>query len=49
MAFSGENTIVGTTAHLHTNGAGDGGSLDDTTLIVGAPLLAITLAGINRY
>ncbi len=33
MGFSGENQTVGTTAHLHTNTAGDGGSLDDTTLL----------------
>ena len=49
MGFSGENQTVGVTAHTHTNTSGDGGSLDGATLIVGAPLLAITLAGINRY
>ena len=49
MAFSGENTSLGVSAHVHSNVAGEGGSLDGATLIVGAPLLAITLAGINRY
>ncbi len=45
MAFSGENTIVGTTAHLHTNGAGDGGSLDNTSLINSSPLFVKILVG----
>ncbi len=40
MAFSGENSTLGTTAHLHTNGAGDGGSLDNTTLINDGSLFA---------
>lgn len=44
MAFSGENTTLGVTAHLHTNGAGDGGSLDSTSLINGAPLFALVVA-----
>lgn len=33
MSFGGENSSAGTTAHLHTNATGDGGSLDDTSLI----------------
>jgi len=41
MAFGGENTTLGVTAHLHTNAAGEGGSLDSTTLINDAPLFAL--------
>ena len=44
MGFGGENTVVGTTAHKHTNAAGDGGSLDETTLIEDTPLLGLVLA-----
>lgn len=44
MAFSGENTVVGTTAHLHTNTAGDGGSLDTTSLINDASIFALMVA-----
>jgi hypothetical protein len=44
MAFSGENTVVGTTAHLHTNTAGDGGSLDTTTLINSGSLFTMMVA-----
>ena len=44
MAFSGENTTLGTTAHLHTNGAGDGGSLDGTSLINDGCLFALMVA-----
>jgi hypothetical protein len=44
MAFSGENSSLGTTAHLHTNTAGDGGSLDESTLISQAPLWVMMVA-----
>ena len=44
MAFSGENTVVGTTAYLHTNTAGDGGSLDTTTLINSGSLFTMMVA-----
>ena len=44
MAFSGENSTLGVTAHLHTNGAGDGGSLDTTTLINSGSLFTMMVA-----
>ena len=44
MTFGGENSSVGTTAHLHTNATGDGGSLDSTSLINQAPLFALMVA-----
>ena len=44
MAFGGENTIVGTTAHLHTNATGDGGSLDTTSLINNSSLFSLMVA-----
>ena len=40
MSFGGENSSLGTTAHTHTNAAGDGGALDTNSLGV---LPSITL------
>ena len=44
MSFGGENSSAGTTAHLHTNATGDGGSLDTTSLINEAPLFSLLVA-----
>ncbi len=44
MAFSGENSSLGVSAHLHSNVTGQGGSLDGTTLISNAPLFAMMVA-----
>ena len=44
MSFGGENSSTGTTAHLHTNATGDGGSLDSTSLINEAPLFSLLVA-----
>jgi hypothetical protein len=44
MAFGGENESLGVTAHLHNAGAGQGGSLDSTTLINNGRLFALMVA-----
>ncbi len=44
MSFGGENSSAGTTAHLHTNATGDGGSLDSTSLINEAPIFSLMVA-----
>ena len=44
MSFGGGNSPTGTTAHLHTNATGDGGSLDSTSLINEAPIFALMVA-----
>lgn len=33
MSFSGGGEVAGVTAHKHTNAAGEGGSLDTTSLM----------------
>ena len=40
MSFGGGGGAV-ITAHKHTNAAGEGGSLDNTSLINNAPLISI--------
>lgn len=43
MGFGGGGSS-GTIAHKHSNAAGDGGSLDNTTLINNAPLFSLMVA-----
>jgi hypothetical protein len=44
MSFGGGGgAATGVTAHKHTNAAGEGGSLDSTSLINDAPLFALTV------
>jgi len=45
MSFGGGGSGSGAiTAHLHNNLAGEGGSLDGTTLIYNAPLFTLMVA-----
>lgn len=44
MAFGGENQSVGVSAHLHTNGAGDGGALDNTSTLDSNTLIKLMVA-----
>ena len=43
MSFGGGGGAV-ITAHKHTNAAGEGGSLDNTTLINNSPLFSMMVA-----
>jgi hypothetical protein len=46
MPFSGGSSgQVGVTAHLHTNSVGDGGSLNDTSLINDRSIYTTIVAG----
>ena len=48
MPFSGGSSgQVGVTAHLHTNSVGDGGSLNDTSLINDRSIYTTIVAGSN--
>ena len=38
MSFGGGGGVVGVTAHKHTNAAGEGGGLDNTTIMQDMPL-----------
>jgi hypothetical protein len=40
MGFGGGGGSTGVTAHFHNAGAGEGGSLDSSTLINNSPLFA---------
>jgi|TARA_R110000782_G_scaffold78904_1_gene156996 hypothetical protein len=45
MSFGGGGGgVAGVTAHKHTNAAGEGGSLDSTSLINDIPLFPLTVA-----
>ena len=44
MGFGGGGGSTGVTNHLHTNAVGEGGSLNETSLINDAPLFALTVA-----
>ena len=44
MSFGGGGGSMGVTAHKHTNAAGDGGSLDNTTLINNTPVFPLMVA-----
>ena len=45
MSFGGGGGgVAGVTAHKHTNASGEGGSLDNTSLINDSPLFALTVA-----
>lgn len=44
MSFAGNNGSAGVTAHKHTSAAGDGGSLDNTTLIQNMKLYSVIMA-----
>jgi hypothetical protein len=45
MSFGGGGSgAAGITAHKHTNAAGEGGSLDSTSLINDAPLFSLMVA-----
>jgi len=45
MSFGGGGGgVAGVTAHKHTNAAGEGGSLDNTSLINNAPLFSLVVA-----
>lgn len=45
MSFGGGGSgAAGITAHVHSNAAGEGGSLDGTTLIYNAPLFTLMVA-----
>ena len=43
MSFGGGGGMA-ITAHVHSNAAGEGGSLDSTTLINSSPLYSIMMA-----
>jgi len=45
LTFGGENSSSGTTAHKHTNTTGDGGSLDNTSLINDSSLYTRIIIG----
>ena len=45
MSFGGGGGgVAGVTAHKHTNAAGEGGSLDTTSLINDSPLFSLVVA-----
>jgi len=45
MSFGGGGSgAAGITAHVHSNAAGEGGSLDTTSLINDAPIFALMVA-----
>lgn len=45
MSFGGGGSgAAGITAHVHSNAAGEGGSLDDTTLINDSSLFTTVIA-----
>ena len=44
MSFGGGGGSTGVTAHKHTNAAGEGGSLDTTSLINNTPLFSMMVA-----
>ena len=45
MSFGGGGGgVAGVSAHKHTNAAGEGGSLDNTSLINDAPLFSLVVA-----
>jgi hypothetical protein len=44
MSFGGGGGSTGVTAHKHTNAAGEGGSLDTTSLINNSPLFSLVVA-----
>jgi|TARA_R110000744_G_C19262541_1_gene551535 hypothetical protein len=44
MGFGGGGGSTGVTNHLHTNAVGEGGSLNETSLIKDIPLFALTVA-----
>jgi hypothetical protein len=45
MAFGGGGSgAAAITAHKHTNASGEGGSLDNTSLINDAPLFSLVVA-----
>ena len=44
MSFSGGGETAGVTAHKHTNAAGEGGSLDETSLLNDTSILSWVLA-----
>lgn len=43
MSFGGGGGSTGVTAHVHSNAAGEGGSLDETSLINNTPLFSLTV------
>ena len=44
MSFGGGGGTTGVTAHVHSNAAGEGGSLNSDTLINNAPLFTTMVA-----
>tara|TARA_R110000803_G_C11894507_1_gene311330 strand:- start:696 stop:836 length:141 start_codon:yes stop_codon:yes gene_type:complete len=45
MSFGGGGGgVAGVTAHKHTNASGEGGSLDNTSLINDAPLFSLVVS-----
>jgi len=44
MSFSGGGGSTGVSAHKHTNAAGEGGTLDSTTLLNDSPLIGNVVA-----
>tara|TARA_R110000824_G_scaffold1678_1_gene8343 strand:+ start:70 stop:207 length:138 start_codon:yes stop_codon:yes gene_type:complete len=44
MSFGGGGGSTGVTAHKHTNAAGEGGSLDTTSLMNNTPLFSLVVA-----
>jgi len=44
MSFSGGGGSTGVTAHKHTNAAGEGGSLDSTSLINNGNLYSLMVS-----
>jgi len=44
LSFSGGGEVAGVTAHKHTNAAGEGGSLDSTSLINNANLYSLMVS-----
>ena len=43
MSFGGGGGSTGVTAHKHTNASGEGGSLDNTSLINDSPLFSLVV------
>jgi len=44
MSFGGGGDSTGVTAHKHTNAAGEGGSLDNTSLMNNSSLYTLMVA-----
>ena len=46
MSFGGGGGSTGVTAHKHTNASGEGGSLDNSSLLEDMPLVTRILIGV---